>query len=63
MFTWNVKEMKLTNAKLLENGVWEFENEVSREDKLAFVDGRTGGRKQDSGTCRQIRQRKRTAPA
>ena len=48
MFTWNVEEMKLTHSpklpKLMDGmGAWRLEREVSREDKIRFIDERTDG--------------------
>ena len=43
MFNWIVEEMKLMNSKKNFNGTYFFEDEVSREDKIAFVDSKQDG--------------------
>jgi hypothetical protein len=48
MFKWNVEEMKLTkereNAIFPNKHIWSCEHEVSREDKIKFVDEQTDGK-------------------
>ena len=48
MFKWNVEEMKLTkereNAIFPNKHIWSCEHEVSREDKIKFVDEHNEGR-------------------
>ena len=38
MFEWKVEEMRLMNTTKNLKGIYPFEDEVSREDKIAFVD-------------------------
>ena len=44
MFNWKVEEMKLMNSKKNFNGAYFLEDEVSREDKIAFVDSMQDGK-------------------
>lgn len=44
MFTWKVEEMKLMNGNKIMDRVYTCENEVSREDKIAFVDSMHEGK-------------------
>lgn len=38
MFKWNVEEMKLMNQKKITDGSYPIEHQLSREEKIAFVD-------------------------
>lgn len=44
MFEWKVEEMKLMNSQNKISGIFNCEYEVSREDKIAFVDSMQDGK-------------------
>lgn len=44
MFEWKVEEMKLMNSQNKFSGIFNCEYEVSREDKIAFVDSMNDGK-------------------